>query len=223
MRLTKNLPKPTYYAAALNGEFAQHAYNEERAIEFCGKWRSLAFSSPLDQPLDLEIGTGNGFYFTHHASTHKDRLLLGIELKYKPLIQTIRRALRAGCENARIARYNANFIWELFEDEELNNVYIHFPDPWIKKSKKKNRLINTKFLNQLFTKQKEGMFVEFKTDSLDYFEWAMEFFEASSYRVEHVTRDLHNSEFAESNFETHFEKIFLKQNIKINYTKVFKS
>ena len=116
MRLTKNLPKPTYYAAALDGEYSEFSYNEERAVTYKGFWREKAFLSELDSPLDLEIGTGNGFYFAHHAQAYPERLLLGIELKYKPLIQSIRRALRQESKNARIARYNANFIWELFED-----------------------------------------------------------------------------------------------------------
>ena len=104
----------------------------------------------------------------------------------------------------------------------MDNVYIHFPDPWIKKSKKKNRLINSQFLENLYSKQKSGRFIEFKTDSLDYFNWAMEFFEASSYDVVDKSYDLHESEYANKNYITHFEKIFMKQNIKINYVKVFK-
>jgi len=122
----------------------------------------------------------------------------------------------------KIARYNANYAWELFEDKELDNIYIHFPDPWIKKSRNKNRLINSSFLEQMYKKQKVGSFIEFKTDSLDYFNWAMEFFKASSYEVKDLTYDLHSSDFGADNFSTHFEKIFLKQNIKINYVKVYK-
>ncbi len=222
IRLTKNIPKPTYYAAAIDGEFANYSFNEERAHAFRGKWREDVFKVNESVPFDLEIGTGNGFYFAHHAISYPERCLLGIEIKYKPLIQSIRRALRQGCENARIARYNANYIWELFKDNELDNVYIHFPDPWVKRSKKKNRLINAKFLLEMHKKQKENSFIEFKTDSLDYFIWAHEFFKASEYVIEDLTYDLHSSKFASTNFVTHFEKIFIKQDIKINYLKAYK-
>lgn len=222
IRLTRNLPSPTAYAVALNGEYANDAYNEERAPWFKGVWREKSFNVPADTPFDLEIGTGNGFYFAHHAKKYPERVLLGIEIKYKPLIQTIRRAIKAGSTNMKIARYNANYIWELFNDEELDNIYIHFPDPWLKKSRNKNRLINLNFLEQMFKKQKPNSFIEFKTDSLDYFNWSMDFFKASSYTVEEVTYDLHNSPLAETNFSTHFEKIFLKQNIKINYARLYK-
>lgn len=221
-RLTRNLPTPTAYALALNGEHSDDAYNEERAPGFKGVWREKSFNVPIDTPFDLEIGTGNGFYFAHHAQQNPNRVLLGIEIKYKPLIQSIRRALRVGCSNMKIARYNANYIWELFEDNELDNIYIHFPDPWLKKSKNKNRLINTKFLNNIYPKQKVNSFIEFKTDSREYFDWAVNFFKASEYELEVVNYDLHNSPLAETNFSTHFEKIFLKQNISINYARLYK-
>lgn len=222
IRLTRNLPHPTAYAVALNGEYSNDAYNEERAPEFKGVWREKSFQVSEDTPFDLEIGTGNGFYFAHHAKTYPERVLLGVEIKYKPLIQTIRRAIKAGSTNMKIARYNANFLWELFADDELDNMYIHFPDPWLKKSKNKNRLINSRFLEEMYKKQKVNSFIEFKTDSLEYFIWAMEFFNSSSYVVEEETYDLHNSPLAETNFSTHFEKIFLKQKIKINYTRLYK-
>lgn len=211
---TKNIPKPTEYVLALDGECRDWAYNEERALEFKGQWREKAFSAP-DKPLDLEIGTGNGIFFAHQAEQHPERSLIGIEIKYKPLIQSIRRALRAKCENARIMRYNAKFPEDLFAEKEIDNIYIHCPDPWTKKTK--NRLLQISFLKKLIKLQKAGGLLEFKTDSRDYFDQAVDAFRKSEYEFEFLTYDLHNSEIKDQAFKTHFEQIFIKQGLPIHY------
>lgn len=217
---TKGLPHPTEYVKALDGEFAAHAFNEERAVAFKGRWRTEAFRVPETHALDLEIGTGNGFHFSQLALANPARAVLGIEVKFKPLIQTIRRALAAGAKNCAIARYDAYHLDDLFADGELSNVYIHFPDPWSKKRQWKHRLIQTEFLALAHRLMRPGSFLDFKTDNLDYFEWAVERFHASPFRVTRETRDLHASDWKDENFVTHFESIFLSQGMKINYARL---
>lgn len=215
INLTRNLPRPNQYTLALDGEFKDHAFNEERTPLNKGKWNSC-FADP-SLPLDLEIGTGAGYFFKHQALKHPERNLIGIELKYKPLIQTIRRTLLAGAKNAAISRFHAFDLSLMFEAAELNNVFVHFPDPWTSPKKPKNRFVQLRNLEILYSLQKPGSFMEFKTDSLVYFEWALEEIKQSRYKVEFLTFDLHQSEKAADNFVTGFEKIFINQGIKINY------
>jgi tRNA (guanine-N7-)-methyltransferase len=217
INLTRTLPKPNQYAVALDTEYSHVAFNEERAPLNKGQWREKVFNCSSETPMDLEIGTGNGFFFAHRAFSNPKRKLLGIEVKYKPLIQTIRRAVRLGCENAAILRFHAMNIWELFEENELNNVFIHFPDPWTTPHKPKNRIVNREHLNFLYKMQRPGSFVEFKTDSREYFLWALEEIKNTPYHVEYQTFDLHRSEKSGENFLTGFEKIFARQGIEINY------
>ncbi len=73
-----------------------------------------SFGVEASMPVDLEIGTGNGLYFAHRAINFPNRCLIGLELRYKPLIQSIRRVIKAGHGNARVARYNAYLLPELF-------------------------------------------------------------------------------------------------------------
>lgn len=222
MALTRTLKKPTEYVTMLNGEWADFAFNEERAVEYKGRWRKDVFKVDDDYPLDLEIGTGNGYHFAHLAKTHPNRAILGVELKFKPLIQSIRRACRGGAANARIVRYDAGHLQNLFAEQELNDVYIHFPDPWGKQRQWKHRLIQKEFLELLHGLMRKGSFVDFKTDSADYFEWAIERFHASPFKVTRETRDLHKSEWAAQNFVTHFEGIFLSQGLPITYARLEK-
>lgn len=222
INITKDLPNQNAYTLALNGEYAHVAFDELRAPLNKGKWRSDVFKADAGMPMDVEVGTGNGTYFAHHAKTHSDRLLVGLELKYKPLIQSIRRAVTAGCKNAAITRFHAFNIDHLFAEGEIDNVYIHFPDPWTSPKKPKNRFVCKDNLELLYRLQKPGSFINFKTDSLVYFLWAMDEIRQSPYKIIFETQDLHNSEMKDQNFETAFEKIFLREGIKINFVRLQK-
>ena len=219
---TSTLPKPTEYSLALDKEYHDVAFSEERAPANKGRWRE-ALKWKADSPLDVEIGTGNGLFFTHHAQSHPQRALVGLELKYKPLIQTIRRAVKAGCQNVAVARYHAFNLDELFQENEINNAFIHFPDPWTSPKRPKNRLTNAWLLNLIYELQKSGSYLNFKTDSREMFEWSLQEIQKTPYRVEFETFDLHNSDWADRNFVTGFEKIFLQQNIKINFIRLYKA
>jgi tRNA (guanine-N7-)-methyltransferase len=241
---TRQIPNPNIYICALEGEFNRYAFNEERAPLNKGKWRteiakslpqnmfseticteSHLVNSPIslnDIPLDVEFGTGNGHHFAHHAADNPNRMLVGFELKYKPLIQSIRRALSLKAQNARILRYHAHNIDLVFEQNEINNVYIHFPDPWERPRKFKNRIVCETFLNRLYELQRTDSFIEFKTDSRAYFLWAMKEIRRTPYKIEFETLDLHSTPLKDSNFITTFERIFIRQNIPINYVKLRK-
>jgi tRNA (guanine-N7-)-methyltransferase len=222
INLTKDLKFPNYYTEAINGEFRDYAFNEERAPLNRGKWRSEIFKVPSEMPMDLEIGTGNGNHFQHHALKHPDRCLVGIELKYKPLFQSIRGCLRKGAKNARICRYHAMNIDLMFEPGELNNIFIHFPDPWVTPRKPKNRFVNARVLDLLYDMQRPGSFLDFKTDSREYYLWSMEQIRTSKYKIVFETENLHQTEIAKENFITQFEKIFMRQGIEINFVRLQK-
>ena len=219
------LPHQNAYTLALDNEYRDFAFNEERAPENKGHWRSKVFKCEEARPMDVEIGTGAGMHFAHHAQGHPERLLVGLELKYKPLIQSIRRAQKGGLRNSAICRYHAFNIDLLFEKGEINNVFIHFPDPWVTPRKPKNRMVNREMLKSIFEMQRPGSFIEFKTDSREYFLWALDEIKESPYKVEFQTLDLYREggPYLAANFQTTFEKIFVKQGIEINYIKLIRT
>ncbi len=205
-RFTANNP----YVELMYTEFKDWSF-DEKADNNRGYWRERVFQCSAETPLDLEIGTGNGTHFAKLSQAHPGRVFVGLELKFKTLVQSIRRAVRAGCQNARMARYRAEGIKELFAPGEINNVYIHFPDPWPKKRHNKNRLIQAEFLLNLHEVMQEGGVVEFKTDDYDYFKWAVRYFRASPFTISFFTEDLHHSFRKDQNFVTHFESLFLQR------------
>ena len=221
MALTRDLKRPTEYVQLMNGDFGRWAFNEERAPGFKGRWREQ-LGLEAGHKLDLEIGTGNGYHFAHLAEKNPGRAIVGIELKYKPLVQSIRRALRTGATNACIARYDASHLVDLFAAAELDNVYIHHPDPWLKKRQWKHRLIQDEFLVDLHRLMRPGGFVDFKTDSRDYFEWALERFKRGPFLLARETWDLHRSDWSSENFVTHFETIFISKGQPIHYARLIR-
>ncbi len=224
INLTRTLPKPNAYTLALDNEFKDFAFNEERAPLNKGKWHSSVFHSEVKRPMDLEIGTGSGMHFAFHANSNPQRLVVGLELKYKPLIQSIRRAQVQGLKNSAICRYHAFNIDLLFSDQEINNVYIHFPDPWVTPRKPKNRVVNRNILNTLYSMQRPGSFLEFKTDSREYFLWSLDEIKETQYKIEFQTLNLYSSDsvYKKNNFQTSFEKIFVNQGIEINFIRLLK-
>lgn len=220
LSVTRTLPVQNPYTRALLMDDADWAFSEERAPKLQGKWRSEAFGCVSNLPLDLEIGTGNGAHFLHRCQQHSERLLVGIEVKYKPLIQTIRGARRANVINGRMARYHAFDVADLFAEGELNDVFVHFPDPWTSPRKPKNRLFQPAVLAALWRLQQPGSCIEFKTDSEEAFSWTLDQVKDSPYLAEAITRDLHKSNLAEGNFVTQFESIFLRQNKPIHFMRL---
>lgn len=224
INITRLLPHQNAYTLALNNEFKSYAFDEERAPLNKSKWRSEVFKCEDAKPVDVEIGTGAGMHFAYRANKNLERNLVGLELKYKPLIQSIKRAQVLGARNAAICRYHAFNIDLLFEKNEINNVFIHFPDPWTTPRKPKNRVVNTLILNGIYEMQREGSFLEFKTDSREYFLWALEEIKQTNYKIEFQTLNLYadGGKYFAENFPTTFEKIFVKQGIEINYIKLVK-
>ena len=220
--LTRNIKNPNDYVKALYGSYKDWTLDEREALQYKGKWLSLF---PGKTVLDLEIGPGAGQCFSGLCLKNPDRAFLAVEIKYKPLIQTIRRVRSNGSENARVIRYNASWIKNLFVDGELNSVYIHFPDPWLKKRKsQKHQLIQMDFCRQLHCIQKTGSSLEFKTDSLDYFEQSVENFKTAGYRLKKYSKDFYlNVKQPNLKNLSQFELIFFKKNIPIKYALFFKA
>ena len=204
------------YMGQMLGEYRQWCFTEEEALNNKGAWGQNIFESE-QAPLDLEIGTGNGFFFAHYASQNPSRRLIGLELKYKPLVQSIRRALASGARNMKIGRAHAERIDEYFGPEEIQRIFLHFPDPWPKRRHHKNRLITRAFLGAAHEVLAPGGFLEFKTDNLEYFNWALKRLEKTPFRVTNITNDLHESDIPVEDFRTHFEKLWTRKGRKTNY------
>ena len=217
---TKNILNPTEYVNALLNECTDWAFNEEEALLFKGYWREKVFNTSGDIFLNLEVGPGNGLHFSHICQKHPEQMFLAVELKYKPLIQTVRRVKKQQLINGRGLRYNATLLDHLFKPLELNNIYIHFPDPWPKKRQQKHRLLTESFARKTYKLQRSGSFLEIKTDDQTYLLKSKHIFTKVGYILRRYISDLHQDSQRDKNlFQdlSQFELLFVKKNIPVGF------
>jgi tRNA (guanine-N7-)-methyltransferase len=123
----------------LHREMVPPVVTAEEAPSLRGRWAE-AYARPA--PLHLEIGPGNGFYLSGMASRHPECNWLGIEIRFKRVVLCARKIIAADVrKNARIARYDAWQLRDLFAPGELAGLHINFPDPWKKDRHEKHRLL----------------------------------------------------------------------------------
>ena len=120
-------------------------------------------------PLKLEIGFGMGNFLIEMAAKEPSSNFIGIDFYHKGIRKIMTRIKNLQLENIRIVYGDIrNKISVLFQDGELNTVYINFPDPWPKIRHHKRRLINTLFLKYISNFLKNSGKLMLATDSKSY-------------------------------------------------------
>jgi tRNA (guanine-N7-)-methyltransferase len=131
------------------------------------KWRSRWQEQfKRSAPLYLEIGCGNGFFLAALAKQQPEADFIGIEIRYKRTVLCAKKLDRAAVSNARILRYHAAFLDDLFLPGSLDGIYVNHPDPWSKSRHEKNRLISRWFLEDVARLLKPGGVFRLKSDHL---------------------------------------------------------
>ncbi len=120
-----------------------------------------------EAPLHLEIGSGNGFFLTELAERQPDWNLVGLEIRYKRVVLCAMKLRKAGVTHARIVRYHAGYLDDLFRPGSLDGLYVNHPDPWPKEKHEKNRLISRWFLEDAARLLKPGARFRLKSDFHD--------------------------------------------------------
>lgn len=202
------------YVELAEKEFRPWIFFSEEAKELRGQWSQRLKAS---SPLHIEIGTGNGFHFGNYVKAKPKQTVIGFEIKYKELVQTIRRAKKEEAENAWMIKADAREVSHIFTSGEVEKTMIHFPDPWPKRRHQKNRLMTKQFLKDLYKVSAANGVVEFKTDHFGYFQAATKEVAGTPWRLSYYTEHLHESHVADTNFVTLFEQIFLKKKQPIFY------
>ncbi len=118
--------------------------------------------------------------------------------------------------NVRFLVDDANNLLAKIPDNTLAGIYANFSDPWARKCKQEKRRLTHPALLEHYrrTLKSDGVF-SFKTDNDDLFDYTVEMLPGCGFEIVYMTRDLHNSERAESNIVTEYEKNFSDQGINI--------
>ncbi|NOY25072.1 MAG: hypothetical protein GXP62_04280, partial [Oligoflexia bacterium] len=117
-----------------------------------------------DAPLHVEIGPGNGFFLAGMAGMHPEANWLGVELRFKRVVLTAKKLRAAGLGNARVLRYDAHCLDDIFAPGDLSALYVNHPDPWTKGRRAKHRLLLRPFGEWICRALQPGGQVRIKSD-----------------------------------------------------------
>ncbi len=127
----------------------------------------------------LEIGTGMGNFFANYAENNHEMGCIGIELKFKRLYRTYEKCVERGRGDVVLLRIMGQRICDIFDEGEVDELYLLFSDPWPKKAHHKHRVIQPEFLQNVSKiLSEQGTFI-IKTDDDAYADWIREHIDTS--------------------------------------------
>ena len=172
----------------------------------------LAGLFPVKQPLELELGCGDGSFTLQYALANPGRNIVALERLLGRITKLDRKGHRAGLKNLRLVRAEAAYVLEyLLPPGLLDAIHVYFPDPWPKKRHHKNRLISEPFPPLAKRLVREGGIVYLRTDNIEYFEQMLEVFgDANGFKAVETPESL-------KALVTNFEQEFNSQGIPTNY------
>ena len=182
-----------------------------------GKWKSDIFKN--NYPLVLELGCGKGEYSVGLARKFPNKNFLGIDVKGSRMWKGARDALNETMSNVAFLRTRIEFIEYCFAENEVDEIWITFPDPQIKKKRAKNRLTHPKFLRLYSSIMQDNGLIHLKTDSQFLHGYTLGIIEGHQHFLEDAEHDVYNAVLERENMDikTHYEKLFLEKNMPISY------
>lgn len=106
-------------------------------------------------------------------------------------------------------------IDEIFDEEEVDEIYLLFSDPWPKKAHHKHRVVQLDFLKNISkVLSKDGLFY-IKTDDDAYAIWIREHLDLSDLFIYELAEDEDPGKRANPENATEFETIWRSQGKKI--------
>ncbi len=164
------------------------AYRVTQPAERKGKWREL---KPGCTELWVEVGCGKGKFTAETAEANPHVLLIAVERCREAMVVAMEKAKAMGLTNVFYIDMDVANMEEIFAGEEIDRLFINFPDPWPRKKNGKRRLTHRGFLDKYCRAVKAGGEFHFKTDNAPLFQFSLEEFAACGLEVKNLTRDLH--------------------------------
>ncbi len=216
---------------AVNNHYIQkvldHPYiltQQEHIYAHKGNWSSFFWNT---SPIVLEIGTGMGNFFSKMIWENPEKNHIGMEIRYKRLYTTAEKWREKSSEDPHfiVIKDFAQNIDKIFEQQEIQETYIFFPDPWAKKERqKKHRLMQGDFLEHLYQITKPGGKLYFKTDHREYFDATQAIIEKQKlWNIETISHEYQKEEIFTTKNITEFEAHYRGSDVPICYLECSKN
>lgn len=180
-----------------------------------GNWAKKFFNNK--KPIILELGCGKGEYTVAQAEKNPDFNYIGVDIKGARLFTGAKQALHKKLKNVAYLRTNIEIIEQFFGADEIAEIWLTFPDPQMKKTRK--RLTSTTFLNKYKNFLKQEGIIHLKTDSNFQYIYTHTLVHLNKFNVLAETDNLYGSDILTETLQikTFYEKQWLARGIKIKY------
>lgn len=191
----------------------------EAGKPYKGDWAKEFFKN--SNPVVLELACGKGEYTVNLAQMFPDKNFIGIDYKGNRIWRGAKTAMEENIPNVGFLRIQIENLVDYFGENEIDEIWITFPDPQPQISREKKRLTSSRFLNLYKQMLKPGGFINLKTDNDGLHAYTAEKIEELGLKLHVKTEDLYHSPYADEvlNIKTYYEKKYLKDNKNINYLK----
>jgi len=122
----------------------------------------------------VEVGFGSGRHLLYQAKKNPETLFIGLEIHTPSAQQVLKQIELQGLDNIWVVNYDARLFLEMLPSNLLEQIFVHFPVPWDKKPHR--RVISSTFLSESMRVLRKNGRLELRTDSDNYFWYALETF-----------------------------------------------
>jgi len=192
-------------------------------FELKGKWRENFFRN--NQPIVLELGCGKGEYSVGLAKTFTDKNFIGIDIKGARFWFGAKEAVENNMKNVAFLRSQIELVHYYFAENEVDEIWITFPDPQIKFKRTKHRLTHPDFLKRYKKFLKPGGIIHLKTDSEFLHGYTLGYLQGAGYEIITAHHDIYGAlEYDPDtphlrDIKTHYEELFSTKGKTITYIK----
>ena len=201
---------------------ARECVEDSPVVTMRGKWRELYFHN--NNPIVLELGCGRGEYTVGLAQRDPNKNYIGIDIKGARMWAGAKQAELAGIKNVAFLRTNIEMISNFFSPDEIDEIWITFPDPQMKKATK--RLTSTFFMQRYRQLLRPDGIIHLKTDSPFLYTYTQAMVKENHYPILVDTNDLYSDEAVRTlgdkanearMLQTHYENQWLDRGLTIKY------
>ncbi|NBV23756.1 MAG: tRNA (guanosine(46)-N7)-methyltransferase TrmB [Proteobacteria bacterium] len=181
---------PPAQRAEARAPFAPEASRPPLLHEFRTILQPLTLTEhfPTVQPLEVELGAGDGSFIVEWAKRNPERNFLAVERLLGRIRKPDKRGRRLGLTNLSLVRIEIGYFLEyLLPSGSADAIHVYFPDPWPKVKHRHYRLINERFTALARRALKPGGVVHLRTDHVEYFEQMQTVFRADAAFAEEPT------------------------------------
>ena len=185
-----------------------------------GNWNRLAFKN--SNPIVVELGCGKGEYTVGLARMFPEKNFIGIDIKGARFWKGAKTSLSEKINNVLFVRAQIELIENIFLTDEINEIWITFPDPQIKYKRTKHRLVNIDFLNRYKNILIKGGIINLKTDNEFLHGYLIGLIQGMGDEIIYSNHDIYNCSGAPieaTAIQTYYESLYLTEGKPITYLK----